>query len=157
MKNKDLLEEGVELNSEQLEAARIAHCDILKSSIADLEKEEAAAKERLKNIQSEIDMAYKAREESLKSMGILASQNTIAAKKTVDEANDLMAKTKEETKKFEQERAQYLKDRSVAEAGIAFDRKELSDRATELNVRERQLNVRLKNIKGRESLLHEEA
>ena len=157
-KKPDLTSDGqeVELTTEQIETARIAHCEILQKSIVELAQKEKDAQARLVGIQSEIDAAYEKREEAVKNIELMASNNYVASKAKVNEANDLMQKTKEDRETFSLERSEFLQGKSVAEQSIAAEKEALNSKAGDLKSLKKHLDARLSNIKAREDALHEE-
>lgn len=149
-------DQQVELSPEQIETARIAHCEILQKSIVELEQKEKDAQARLVGIQSEIDKAYLTREDNVKSIELIASNNYVAAKAKVNEANDLMQKTKDDRQAFEQERSDFLQAKEVADKQIAAEKEALAAKSNDNKSLSKHLGVRLANIKAREDALHGE-
>ena len=157
-KKPDLTSDGqeVELTTEQIETARIAHCEILNNSIIDLQKKENDAKARLADIQKEIDVQYRAREEAVKNIEILASDNYRKSKAALDSASGVHSKADDLMKKNENDRSSFLVETTRVE-GVLSDRKnQLDQKERELNALKRNLDQRLKNIEARETSLHGE-
>lgn len=156
--NKNLVGDmnKVDLSPEEIESARIAHCEILEGSIKDLEVKEQAAKKRLAAIDDEINSAYKVREDAVKNIESIASRNYIAAKTKVNEANDLFNSADEKMKLFEKERSVFLIDKEKILSEIRVQQEALSDKQSALVRAQAKIDARLKNVEARESLLHKE-
>lgn len=156
--NKNLVGDmnKVDLSPEEIESARIAHCEILEGSIKDLEVKEQAAKKRLAAIDDEINSAYKVREDAVKNIESIASRNYIAAKTKVNEANDLFNSADEKMKLFEKERSVFLIDKEKTLSEIRVQQEALSDKQSALVRAQAKIDARLTNVEARESLLHKE-
>lgn len=156
--NKNLNEDvnSGELTPEEIEAARIAHCDILQNSILDLEKKEKEAIARLSSIQDEISAHYKAREDAVKNIEYLASDNFRKSKAALDRANDVEAKANDLLKNTEAERGSFLVEKKKSIESIDELREKLNQQSIEIKALKLNLNKRLKNIEAREIALHGE-
>ena len=156
--NKNLNEDvnASELTPEEIESARIAHCDILQNNILDLEKKEKEAKARLDSVQDEIAVHFKAREDAVKNIEYLASDNFRKSKAALERATDVESKANEILKNAEADRGAFLVDRKKSLESIEELMNKLNQDKSDIKALRSNLNKRLKNVEAREIALHGE-